>query len=109
MHIVQLDGTPLDITGLGNMHLSYTETTDGYTIIRNNKGIFEYAEQTFDGDLKPSGRVAHNPGYRTDKEKRYLKRVSKHLRYESPTLDKLMNKKKRLFPIEMKRKGEKLK
>jgi len=41
--ILQPDGSELTIVGHGNIDENYTETIDGYTVVKNNKGIYEYA------------------------------------------------------------------
>lgn len=93
----QQNGPELQVVGYGRLYLSYSETVDGYTILRNDKGVYEYAERGSDGDLKPSGVVAHDPGERERKEILLLKKTPKHLRYKKPKLDEILNKKSR-FP-----------
>lgn len=97
--VSQIDGTELKVVGFGKLHLAYTETIDGYTIVRNNQGIYEYAEQASDGGLEPSGVKARNPGEREEEELRFLRNMEKHLRYESPRLDELKEKQDRMFRI----------
>lgn len=96
----QLNGEPITVVGRGNMHLSYSETIDGYTIIRNNEGIYEYAELSSKGQLKPSGVAAHDPGNRDEKEKKHVNKLEKHLRHEDPYLSELRNKQDRFFNLE---------
>lgn len=93
----QIDGTVIDIIGIGNMNLSYTETTDGYTIVLNEQGLYEYAKQARDGDLVPSGVRAHNPDKREKSETRYLSGKPKHLRYQNPKLNEILERKERLY------------
>lgn len=80
--IKQSNNTTISIVGKGNMHLHWTETIDGYTIMRNKKGIYEYALLSKDClTLIPSGRKAHNPQERRYFEKRFLRRkIKKHIR-----------------------------
>lgn len=93
LKITQLDGTVLDIVGFGSLFVAYTETIDGYTVVRNNKGIFEYAKSADDGDLLPSGVQAHNPGEREKDEIKYLSGTEKHMRYKDPKLTELKKRK----------------
>lgn len=88
----QIDGRVLHIRGLNIDNVYYNETRDGYTIVLNNNGIYEYAKQTRNGDLVPGGVVANNPGNRDEREKKYLNRNEKHLRYKSPKLEELQNR-----------------
>lgn len=84
--IVQSDGTSIDIIGKGNMNNSWTETTDGYTIIPVN-GIYQYAQKVA-GNLQPTGIKANNPGNRNNAELSYLASVQKGI---SPDFDPLKN------------------
>lgn len=76
--IVQPDGTTITIYGKGNMLNSWTETTDGYTIIPVN-GIYQYA-QKINGNLSPTGVKANNPGQRPIAEINYLAGISKSIK-----------------------------
>jgi hypothetical protein len=85
----QMDGTILHIIGYGNIFMNYTETVDGYTIVLNNVGLYEYAKLAKNGDLVPGGIVAHDPQDRTKKERRKLRKFPQHLRYQGEMLEKL--------------------
>ena len=50
----QPDGTNLWVYDCGDEFYNWTESTDGYPIVRNNGGIFEYASIE-SKQLKPSG------------------------------------------------------
>lgn len=78
--INQQDGSKLTIIGKGNNSISYTETLDGYTLILNSKGLFEYAKLSSD-DLVPSGVLAHETNERSKEENSYLSTINKHLTY----------------------------
>src|SRR5688572_25422785 len=58
--LMQVDGSIINIVGVGTIAESYTETTDGYTIVLNKAGIYEYAKLTKSGDLVPGGVKANN-------------------------------------------------
>jgi len=54
--IPQPDGSTFMAHTRGDEFLGWTETTDGYTVLRNaSTGYFEYAAQGPSGDLRPSG------------------------------------------------------
>ncbi|MEX0965741.1 MAG: hypothetical protein WD077_00755 [Bacteroidia bacterium] len=91
--VQQMNGTRIQVVGSGNMWVSYTETIDGYTILPNEDNLYEYAVQGKKGDLKPGGRLAHDPDKRDAKEEKYIKRLTPHLRYKSPKLDELLERK----------------
>lgn len=88
--VEQKDGTRISILGKGTMHVSYSETLDGYVILLNSKKIYEYAVRGKNGDLKPGGVKARNEGERKPREIKYLRKVPKHLRYEGKKLEALM-------------------
>lgn len=95
----QQNGPEINIIGLGKRHLSYSETIDGYTVVRNKNGVYEYAERASKGDLQPSGQVAHDPSDRERDELVFLKKIAKHLRYKQPKLDEILEKQNRFFRI----------
>src|SRR5688572_5509849 len=71
IEVQQPDGSFITVVGLGNIDINYTETTDGYTIVRNQDGIYEYAVRNAEGDLVPSGVRANDPDTRVSTEKKY--------------------------------------
>ena len=90
--VTQADGTTLEVVGKGNRIIAYAETTDGYTVVRNNKNIYEYAVLGEHGELLPSGIKARSEGHRTKFEVKYLQDVKKHIRFEGEKLKELLNK-----------------
>lgn len=64
--INQPDGTDLTIVGHGNMDENYTETVDGFTVIKNKEGVYEYASLKNVGsasELIASGIKAYNQNH----------------------------------------------
>ena len=55
----QPDGSTLEIQLHGDEHFSYTTTTNGYLIQKNNEGYYEYATAV-SGIIVPSGIRVHN-------------------------------------------------
>lgn len=92
----QMDGSRITLLGRGNFPLAYTETLDGYTVVINKEGIFEYAKLSKDGDLLPSGTKANDPKKRESKESKYVAKLTKHLRYQSPKLETILQKHNKL-------------
>ena len=79
--ITQPDNSTLTIIGKGTAQEPYTETIDGYTIIRNHKGYYVYAIPDKQQNLVPSKKKAHNPESRTKCERRIInKTLAPHLR-----------------------------
>ncbi|MDR1197756.1 MAG: hypothetical protein LBK94_01915 [Prevotellaceae bacterium] len=76
INVVQQDGSNLTILLKGDEFFHWTETEDGYVIVRNNAGMFEYAEIS-NGHLVPANVKVHNPNQRADAEIQYLQTLSK--------------------------------
>lgn len=91
VEVKQPDGTTLTVTGKGNSRINYAETQDGYTVVKNNKGIYEYARPAADGGLLPSGIKAHNPANRSNSEKAYLGTQTLHLRYSTEKIQQILS------------------
>ncbi len=92
----QLDGSTITILGIGSVPLAYTESIDGYTLVLNKIGIYEYAELSKKGDLEPSGIKANNPAKRDAKELKYINKLTKHLRYQGAKLEEIQAKHNKL-------------
>jgi M6 family metalloprotease-like protein len=88
--IQQADGSSLSMRVIGNTSLHYTETIDGYTILPNTKGIYEYAERNGD-DLMPSGIQAHLADERTSSELDFISITGRHLSYGANKLALMLN------------------
>jgi len=104
--IYQLDNSKLQVVGVQNKAATYTETIDGYTIILNELGFYEYAKNNKGGDLVLSGVFATSPELREKKEIKYLKKHSKHIRYTGDKLYFLIARNKTFFretPKELKK------
>ena len=76
----QPNNTKLEIIGAGDGQNPYTETVDGYTLLKNTQKIYVYAQLKRDGILKPSKIEAHNVNERTKREVRFLRKLPKNLR-----------------------------
>lgn len=76
--VKQPDGSSLTYKILGNEAVHYFETTDGYTILTNKQGVFEYAVKNLSGDLITSGIKAKN-NVSEILQKSF--ELTKHLRY----------------------------
>ncbi len=79
--ITQPNQTKITIIGVGTGDKPYTETVDGYTLLKNKKGIYMYAQLNKNQKLFPSKLKAHNPEARSKREKKCLeKKFKPHLR-----------------------------
>ncbi len=81
IEITQPDGTRITITLRGDEHLKWAQTTDGFSIMRNNKGIFEYTRLSTTFDMIPSGVQARNERERSGSDNQFLSHTPKGLTY----------------------------
>ena len=86
---VNQGGSSLKIIGVGNSVLNYTETIDGYTLIKNNEQ-YEYAIKNKLGDLVASGIIASNPEDRNATEKIFLEGIQPKLRHSKVLRNRLL-------------------
>jgi M6 family metalloprotease-like protein len=77
LKITQPDGTRISILGKGDEYYSYSTTIDGYTIIKNSAGIYEYAVKSDSNYLINSGKKATDPEERKNADKDFLQTISK--------------------------------
>jgi len=85
----QPDGTTITITLKGDEKINWAETADGYTLISNGKGGWEYAVKDANGDLKNSGILAHEVGKRTNHEISFIRQLTKKLSFSSEQVNML--------------------
>ncbi len=86
--VIQPDGTELDIQGVGDENRHFTVTDDGYTVLKNSAGFYEFARMIQDGKLDLSGIRAKNTDERSEDEKNYLKSLQKFLKEPYDQVDK---------------------
>jgi M6 family metalloprotease-like protein len=83
VQFLQPDGTLIGIYLKGDEFVSWAETTDGYTLLFNNRGGYEYAVRGKNNLLEPSGFLAHNIPFRTPDETHLLANNPKRLAYSA--------------------------
>ncbi|HCT30467.1 MAG TPA: hypothetical protein DIW31_06980 [Bacteroidales bacterium] len=79
--VTQPDGTTITIIMQGDERLKWAKTLDGYTLLRNSKGVFEYAMLNSNGDLTPSGITVSDISNRNAEELKFLSGTQKGLLY----------------------------
>ncbi len=84
--ITQPDGTILTIQLEGDEFVKRAKTTDGYTLMFNADGIYEYAVTDENQNLIPSGILARNESERDNNTIELLKKTPKELTYSSGQL-----------------------
>lgn len=85
--IIQPDGTKITIILKGDEHVKWAVTTDGYTILLNSKGIYEYAVLNSVDDLVPSGIPVRNQNERNSSDIQFLNRTGKDLTYSESQVE----------------------
>jgi len=83
IEVAQPDGTTLTVTLKGDEFASWAESSDDYTLLRNSKGFFEYAQENAQGDLILSGRLARNIQHRNAEDNTFLQKIPKKLVFSS--------------------------
>ena len=76
--VEQPDGTSVTLSLCGDEWLHFHVTVDGYTVVKDQRGYYVYAELA-DGQLQPTGLVAHDPEGRSEAEQAYLSETQKRL------------------------------
>ncbi|WP_291861597.1 M6 family metalloprotease domain-containing protein [Marinilabilia sp.] len=77
--ITQPDGSVLIIRQHGDEWYNWMTTGDGFRIVKNNNGFFEYATQLKSGGIVSSGIRASNPNQRDASEKAFLSSIPKNM------------------------------
>ncbi len=81
VQVKQPDGTTITVILKGDEKVKWAQTLDGYTVLRNTKGVFEYAMLNASGDLNPSGIAASDISLRKTDELNFLAKAQKGLFY----------------------------
>lgn len=77
----QKDGSSISIVLKGDEKMKWAETLDGYSVLLNKEGVYEYAVENMQGDMIPSGVKATDADKRSKKEIAYLRTLPKGVRY----------------------------
>lgn len=72
----QPDGSFVTVTLHGDEWIHFNTTEDGYSVVKDKRGYFVYAELS-DGKLQPTSRVAHDMAQRSATEKTFLANTKK--------------------------------
>jgi M6 family metalloprotease-like protein len=75
------DGTTITIKLMGDEKVKWAETADGFSILLNKDGYYEYTMQNAEGDMVRSGVRANNKSNRSSEEIAFLSKVSPNLRF----------------------------
>ncbi|MEI6899607.1 MAG: FISUMP domain-containing protein, partial [Bacteroidota bacterium] len=87
----QPDGSRINILLHGDEFIHWATTVDGYTILNNSTGFYEYAILNQTGDLGFSGEQAKNPELRTMSEKAWLQQIQPNLFFSKSQITAMRN------------------
>ncbi len=85
--VTQLDGTKITIQLRGDEHLNWAETTDGFTLLRDAKGFWTFAEKNVQGQL-----VASDIRYCGSSADAIAKGLTPRLRFSTEQVKEAMQK-----------------
>lgn len=100
IRVQQPDGSYVTVRLHGDEYLHYTTTLDDYTIVKNDKGYYVYADY-HQGCLIPTSMVAHDADSRLRSESNFLAGITKQLR---PTMS-ISNRERRNVAISSQRRA----
>ena len=80
--VQQPDGTYVTIKLHGDEWLNFTTTEDGYSVVKDSRGYYVYAELK-DQQLQPTAQIAHDAKLRSAAETAFLASVRK---YQAPAM-----------------------
>ncbi len=83
VQVSQPDGSYITLCLLGDEWRSFNTTVDGYSVVKDSRGYYVYA-QLDNGVLQPTSRVAHDVLERSSDEQAFLAGVKK---YQTPQMD----------------------
>ena len=75
--VQQPDGTYVTIRLHGDEWLNFTTTEDGYSVVKDNRGFYVYAELKGQR-LQPTAQIAHDALQRSAAETAFLAHVRKY-------------------------------
>ena len=86
----QPDGSIITIRGHGDERVNWVTTVDGYTLLRNKEGFYEYATRSSAGHLVGTGIRAKDENKRTSGERAFVGSIQKGMRYSDEQTNVLL-------------------
>jgi M6 family metalloprotease-like protein len=84
------DGEEITIQLRGDEWVNWAETPDGFTLLLNSGGFWEYAVVSQSGDLQLSGVLARSVAKRTTTERIFLRNLPTGLRYSDSQIETML-------------------
>lgn len=79
IEFTQPDGSMFMLIMMGDEKVRWAQTLDGYTLLFNKHGFYEYAIVNDEGSLVPSGIKPNDIDSRTENEKKFISKIGKGL------------------------------
>lgn len=95
--VTQPNGKTLTYIIKGDEVMSWSETMDGYTLLRNHEGVLCYAFHDTEGNLRASDVIACNAEERNVEELLYLNKIEKRLFFGEKQLKVFEQRRKSMF------------
>jgi M6 family metalloprotease-like protein len=73
------DGSIIRIVLKGDENVQWAESADGFSLLMNTKGFFEYAVKSSTGEMVLSGIIAKDQQMRSSSDNQFLLKQEKHL------------------------------
>jgi len=89
VRFVQPDGSSLTILLKGDEFIHWAVTPDGYTLLSNKKGGYEYATLSSEGKMGFSGILANDPDNRGQQELSFLSKTQKGIFFTKPQISEM--------------------
>ena len=87
INYTQPDGSKITIQLRGDERINWSETLDGFTLLRNSERFFEYATLNEIGDLVPSGIRVNDIAQRTNEEHSFLRGIPRGLMFSEEQIE----------------------
>jgi M6 family metalloprotease-like protein len=87
----QPDGSTISIVLKGDAAIHWAISDDGYTLLSNANGYYEYAKLDKNSNLVSSGIIASNSSSRKSGEISFLKSISRGLNYSESQINQKLN------------------
>jgi M6 family metalloprotease-like protein len=91
LKMLQADGSEITIIQHGDEFFHWATTLDGYKLMRNDQGIFEYAMPDKNNDLVPSGIHANNAEQRSNTELQFLAQLPASMPFSKNQINAQLN------------------
>lgn len=91
IEFTQPDGKKITIILKGDEKIKWAQTLDGYSLLFNKEGYYEYAIINDKGDMVPSGVRVNDPSKQSNQEKSLLEKLNKGYFYSDSQVKLLMD------------------